>query len=727
LLFRQVDGANPTYNVYLNDGWLAADYFPASAYLRFWIRVRLYPLTSRVTVAWCDSSLNAGGIVLSLTSAGVLTVDNFQSTIREGAIGPTIPLNVWCKIELYCKHNTQANVIPNPPFETNAACTVTVSGGVEGSATITFDTAATGVGLNDNNPTTGGIERFGLGQGLASVADTGADFDISHIAAGDEACGDTRVTWVPITATGTYATWPTGIADWRARNVMYHNAALLDQAVSTLAVSARQSYLCDLAAVGVTGSIFGAQVMARLRGESPVHVGLRFFVRRNGVDTDSHVFAGSTSSLWIYARFDTTGWLATDTIEIGIVSRTDGAGAERTEIEGLCLLLDHDSPVTPITQDEVRTFRGSYTGTAAPQTIALAFAPHVLLVQPRSAAANRPAGIWFDSMRTGHDTSDMGRSRAQFRVDGSTLYLIDNLDWCNESGMVYDYIAIRDPSFRAFGRGSFYQRSTTTPRDTDNWAVPIGAETGVGSVSAWQPDALLFCRETDDSALASFMRGAGHVGDLSSNIGTLGAPAADRIQQLTATGWEAGKGSFSTSAYNYPFLGIRTTAFNATQLARTTSYVGDGTASQVVTVNMGGLPPAWVWVVPHNTGRHYWRHCNSPATLRSIDGGGSSATAITALGVDSMTVGVTLNTAGVTYTVIAFLCGVDCSDVNGSIDYGSCLPDTPTVVAGTVGPGGSGFGMDPLSGSDSGGGSGAGVDPLHGSDSGGGSGFAVDL
>ena len=644
-------------------------------YFRGWIRIRRYPNIEVPILSTGHSLSGTEALVITLKPDGTWRVYNdgtntgfgvLLGSIPTTGVVPPVPLMTWTAIGLWVKQNNAAVIAPDPPFESNAEYAITVAG-----ATV-LDSVTTGVGAQDGvayqgiNFGSGGpfglVSRFRLGS-YTAAGNTACDIDWSHIAVDNAAIpGDSRTTLVPVVGDGTYMNWPGGVTDWRARNLTLFPASVSDQAVSTVLLATRQSYLCDaLADVGITGTILSATVVVFFWGQGGTFTNLKIFVRRNGIDEDSNAFTGpgSGSNFWFRWLFSTAGWLATDTIEIGVLSRS---AAGTTSIGGMALLIEHDSPVADElpSADDYRAQIIQWTGTGLPQTITLPYVAHFLWWEPR-ANIGVGGGWWWNTMQTGHDLQvASGLVKPGFRVIGNTINMVDDESFYNSAGVVYDCLVVRDPKNRVHARGSFAQTAETTPVSTDNWDVAIGEGSGTNNITSFTPEALIMTAESALATTASYVRGPGHVGDLASRVSNTAAPIADRIQALQPTGFQAGSGGFDGNAFHFPFLGLRTTNFLTTKLFATTSYVGDGTASRLVGLDLDAQIPIWVWVIPHNAGNQRIRHTNSLSgqsyTLPDHSG---SAVGITALLVNAITVGTDLNTTGVTYTVLAWAGGTD--------------------------------------------------------------------
>ena len=92
------------------------------------------------------------------------------------------------------------------------------------------------------------------------------------------------------------------------------------------------------------------------------------------------------------------------------------------------------------------------------------------------------------------------------------------------------------------------------------------------------------------------------------------------------------------------------------RLMAVTSYVGDGTASRNIELNLSDVAPTFALVVPTSAAAKIYR-VNTDITGRSTASGNAVANSITALGTNQITVGTALNATGVTYDVWAIRAG----------------------------------------------------------------------
>jgi hypothetical protein len=132
--------------------------------------------------------------------------------------------------------------------------------------------------------------------------------------------------------------------------------------------------------------------------------------------------------------------------------------------------------------------------------------------------------------------------------------------------------------------------------------------------------------------------------------------AADRIQAVGAGtvqfGTTIGHGNGDMAFW----AGRVSDGLSSARLMAVASYVGDGTASRLIPVNLGGQAPVLALVVPTSQAARIYRVGGDTAG-RNTSTGGAVANSVTALAADQITVGAALNATGVTYDVWAITTG----------------------------------------------------------------------
>jgi hypothetical protein len=312
----------------------------------------------------------------------------------------------------------------------------------------------------------------------------------------------------------------------------------------------------------------------------------------------------------------------------------------------------------------VTVMTGQYVGNGTGQDLSFAVPPILLFIRPNSGATG--GFRWWTSclgphrnaaQGTGHITSIV-RPRQDFTfVSGGPasnqqmrfIVPIAGADaQINANGVTYSYLAICDPAGRFFRAGTLAGAPNTVPQ-THALDDPF-------FLAEW---AFLFKEELSQGAgLALFFKSPAHAAD---EIGASGggAPTANALTIALGT-LTARAGLIANDTFaDYPYFLIRRDDGNAppeaSRLVQMGSYVGDGTASRTVSANFGGRRPMWALVIPHAAAQAYYRDPNNTgANSQRFDNDTNSATAITGGGIDSFSVGTTLNTNGTTYSWLVF-------------------------------------------------------------------------
>lgn len=275
--------------------------------------------------------------------------------------------------------------------------------------------------------------------------------------------------------------------------------------------------------------------------------------------------------------------------------------------------------------------------------------PTALIVVPKDGAPSaRP--IWWWASRQG--ASSFTQSVTSFgRVwpQKGKFHVVDApSDSVNVNGVGYLAIALFDPAGRfviPFGV------SKSSSDDNYNYALRFPQTRELAS--DFTPN-FVFGGATfgtvNDTVRASFYKGPGHSGDITGKLGVVQAADADRIQAIGPGNVQFGttvdvrRGEFSFWA------GRVDDGVAATRLMAVTSYVGDGTASRNIALNLSGGTPVFALVVPTNATAKVFRAV-SDTTGRSTVDANPVANSITAMSPNQITVGSALNASGVTYDV----------------------------------------------------------------------------
>lgn len=175
----------------------------------------------------------------------------------------------------------------------------------------------------------------------------------------------------------------------------------------------------------------------------------------------------------------------------------------------------------------------------------------------------------------------------------------------NAAGVVYTAIALFDPA------GRFVLPFTATKSQAeDDFTQYLRHPQTRALASTFTPDFVFggaALSTTNDLVRASLYRGPGHSGDLTATLGTTQASSPNFIQAVgpgtvqlgSAVGRNAGDMAF--------WAGRVSDGASTTRLMAVTSYVGDGTPSRTVPLQLSGAAPRLVLVVPTTSAARVYR------------------------------------------------------------------------------------------------------------------------
>lgn len=342
----------------------------------------------------------------------------------------------------------------------------------------------------------------------------------------------------------------------------------------------------------------------------------------------------------------------------------------------------------------VEIIGGTYVGNGTLIELPIAVPIHFLLIRNVTDANQRPL-LWFAPMNTGHSGG-----QEIYHADGPVEVLVDpnfaapaaeddqsmrvlvrmigtNVIF-NTNAKTYQYIAFCDPGMR-FALGDVL----ASIRKND-YAHTLG-------YAGWTPEYGLFQGE-DASASATvrgYIKGLGGTGNLITPFG-----AADIAAGLTfAENLLTIRSGLVTDLANPHTLAFMLWRRHdglddpgEPRVLQLATYVGDGTASRTISLApASGRRPLFAIVTPHN-GASYWRDpSHLTNTSFTVTGGASSTTAITAGGIDSITLGATLNSNGIVYDVFVLPGSATAGNGGWSIngDFYPVEPDAPDGGDGT--------------------------------------------
>ena len=236
----------------------------------------------------------------------------------------------------------------------------------------------------------------------------------------------------------------------------------------------------------------------------------------------------------------------------------------------------------------------------------------------------------------------------------------------NANGVTYDYVAFCDPGMRFSNAGAMaayaFNGDMLTHLDIENFT----------------PETVLLLQEIDGASSTQTLMMKG-LGSAAAAISVL--TLAEIASGLTvANGTMTHKAGLIQAGGNQnAFLAFRRNDHsgdpNVAKVVVMATWVGDGGASKIIPLTPTGLRPMWALVVGHN-GNAATRDPFHAGTNSLQFPNTNSVTDITAGGIDSMTVGVHLNTNGVIFDALIFM-GCGAAGNNGWSAAGECIPVDP--------------------------------------------------
>ena len=461
-----------------------------------------------------------------------------------------------------------------------------------------------------------------------------------------------RTTLLQAAAAGTYTEWTGGQPDWRARSIIAGQNGFTNPATTTIAGLKLSYRMESMLSRGITGDIATVLIGVRMQYFSP---NTRVFISRNGVETIlTDMTLGATDNRWY--RVANAGWSPTDVVEIGVTSGDNASNY----LNAVALLVEHNTPEpAPLTDTSARVMTYNYVGNGGAQTID--FGIDSLPTAVIAVAIDGPAGTepiwWWESRQGAAGMAQSVTSFARIWPQRGNLHVVHTpSDSYNANGVSYFVVALFDPS----GRYAI-PFAVSKPATDDDYAHELRYPQSGEPATDFTPDFVFGGAAfgiSSNTAAASFYKGPGHAGDATAKLGVAQLPDADRIQEMgpgivefgTLIGHQSGGGDYAFWA------GRVDDGVSPTRLMAVASYVGDGTASRNIAVNLSGESPVLAFVVPVNAAAKVYR-VGGDTTGRNTTAANPVTNSITAMAADQITVGLTLNAVGVTYDVWAITTG----------------------------------------------------------------------
>lgn len=320
-------------------------------------------------------------------------------------------------------------------------------------------------------------------------------------------------------------------------------------------------------------------------------------------------------------------------------------------------------PIAP-----VYAIGGTYTGNGSFQQFSLPIPCHFLWIRALTGATTI-VSLFGASIgaHLGTSQSVISPIRMWMDDDGNAFFSVNgNIAEINATGVTYQYIAFCDPGMRFNISGGFQHGQSTLTAKTE----PLIDAT-------FTPQGGFIVQE---SAQLSNVNIAGFSYKGPGNSGNTGS----QLSGTVVNNWGGfGPGTLTTLADNHVGVGQNTYSLwrpietnCAGVMCQIYSYIGNGAGSRVInSTPASGRYPLFVLVIPANAAAFF----RDPSHLSSNSSGmdlSNSTTAITAAGIDTITVGSTLNQNGVAYNV--FIIPGDSAGFNNGIFYNpTCLAEGP--------------------------------------------------
>lgn len=325
---------------------------------------------------------------------------------------------------------------------------------------------------------------------------------------------------------------------------------------------------------------------------------------------------------------------------------------------------------------------GTYVGNGTEQQIQIPFPIHFLWIRP--VGSNNPGVKWFGASLGAHRGNGAGVLRPDLmpRVDYNTPFnpadeftftVVGSANENNQNGVTYQYIAFCDPSFQFMLCGAWSHNSSETA-EVNNLFDPN-----------FTPVAVFYSHDRNDNDLTIRLayKGPGHTGTTANRVdGTaLSNSGSFATGQITS-----GTDNQNADENQVNFCAVNQNNNCSQVMIVTMSYVGNGASSQQILFNpTTGRYPLLVYVQPHNGDGYLCDPSDVAPSSRDITNGVASNTGITAVGMDNITVGSTLNSNGITYELFVIL-GDTAGFNNGQFIATPCQPDSLVPTPGGINP-----------------------------------------
>lgn len=408
-----------------------------------------------------------------------------------------------------------------------------------------------------------------------------------------------------------------------------------------------------------------------------------------------HQKGNDTSASWVYGLFGQAEIIGTFGPEDVREAVLEGGAAPA--FEGLRGTHNHPYPRSPWARHSdleqlgpYMVHAGTYTGNGTGQDLTFPAPVGLIFIRPVAGGA----GLWWHtSLLGGHASFQAGAAsdfiggdedpdfvaatgedaqQTQYRVR-----LAGNHAQFNASATTYQYVAVMDPAARFM----LNQHMSTMLGETDDvhtfwdetfepeWAFAFLEEINTGTTTV-----RLYSKglsQKDSAAISNYSSAAPPVNPLT--FGTGQATTHSTFHGMMSVGasfWRRSDGNNDPGEVDVLSVG---------------TYTGDGAASRTIGCGTGTTKRPLFALVDGESGEGAFRD-PSHTSSNSLVGGANSATGITAGGVDSFTVGSSLNASGVVYNWW-ILWGSATAGNNGWSPNGDFVPVEAGTGTGGVDPG----------------------------------------
>ena len=697
---------------------------------RFYIRVNKFPnVRARIWQATGTPNTSAG-MTISLGPSGEVMVGALNTSAAENVLGSllsALELDTWYKIDLLYDIGGTFRVYLNGDLKFNMAA----------------GSMGTNYGLNcantswvscqlGSNTVSGHEGCWDFDDWIGCDFPTGADGSL--IPGADWNHGSRIIILEPTALSATHGGFAgvggASTGDWMhtfSRLAEYANG--LANKLSSSTASDRAAVVLNIAkALGVNGSMgIGGFVVAKYGARAGAANGQLAYTIDDDAEVAETIVEG-TSAQWNHiVWFPAAPEIVPPTFETFEIAYIAGADANARTVSALMACVElvgdfHPEDRVPRTDDPegmvagiphtpamlhnwpyedspwgkegvaqqapVIIHGGVYTGNGK-ETV-LAFRAPVCFLMIRRTTSTAYGLQWFSSEVAGREPGTLRTQSdwlSQVLIDQNfapaaeddqsqqtLVRIVGNSVNVNAAGSVYQYIAFCDPGMRYCECGALREcviGEVVTPKAT-----------------SFEPEWTFFqALQQGSTSTGFFVHGPGAGSQELFKSGASALTAALEIVGADITTY-AGSGIYSANYTNLVYAAFRklddSGDANAHKAIAITSYVGDGTASRTISLApVTGRRPMWAMIIGSNGTCVYRDPSHTTVTSTTFPTTPNASTGITGGGIDSISVGSTLNTNGVTFDVLVFWAADATAGNNGWGTNGENIPVEPTAPVDT--------------------------------------------